>query len=158
MRTLAATEVAYNPLGYHVGSVWPHDNAMFLWGLARRGFDSHTRRLAKALIDLAAAEHYQLPELLGGFDRDRFRDPVPYPASARPQAWAAAVPYQIVTALLGLKPAMHCDRVRLRPILDPDQRLVISELRLGDRVLTIDVHGNQASVTGDTEGLTIEMG
>ena len=158
VRTLAASEAAYNPLGYHVGSVWPHDNAMFLRGLARRGFDSHTRNLAKALMDLATAEQYQLPELLGGFDRSRFKNPVPYPASARPQAWAAAVPYQIVTALLGLSPAAHRDLVRLRPILDADQRLVVEDLRLGDRMLRIEARGGNASVTGDTEGLTIEVG
>ena len=158
VRTLAASEVAYNPLGYHVGSVWPHDNAMLLRGLALRGFDSHTHRLAGALVDLAAAEEFQLPELLGGLDRGRFGNAVPYPASARPQAWAAAVPYQIVTALLGLAPVAHRNLVRLRPILDSDQRLVVEDLRLGDRVLTIEARGDQASLTGDTEGLTIEIG
>ena len=155
VRTLASSEAAYNPLGYHVGSVWPHDNAMFLRGLARRGLGDHARRLAEALIDLAAAEQYQLPELLGGFDRTRFAEPVPYPASARPQAWAAAVPFQIVTALLGLQPEMQHGVIRLRPILTPEQRLVVHNLRLGDRVVTIEAAGREASITGDTAGLTI---
>ncbi|MCY3642232.1 MAG: hypothetical protein OXG41_01515 [Acidimicrobiaceae bacterium] len=158
IRTLAESEAAYNPLGYHIGSVWPHDNAMILQGLARRGLDHHARRLASALIDLAAAEHYQLPELLGGFSRDHFPEPVPYPASGRPQAWAAAVPYQVVTSLLGLQPALHRDELRLRPILEADQRIVVDDLRLGGRSLTIEARGADATVTGDTDGLTITIG
>lgn len=158
IRTLAASETAYNPLGYHIGAVWPHDNALILRGLVRRGLDHHARRLAGAVIDLAAAEHYQLPELLGGFDRDRFPEPVPYPASGRPQAWAAAVPYQVVTSLLGLQPALHRDELRLRPILGADQQIVVENLRLGGRSLMIEAHGADATVTGDTGGLTVTIG
>lgn len=158
IRTLAASEAAYNPLGYHVGAVWPHDNALILRGLVQRGLDHHARRLAGAAIDLVAAEHYQLPELLGGFDRDHFPEPVPYPASGRPQAWAAAVPYQIITSLLGLRPALHRDKLRLRPILSPDQHIVVEDLRLGGRSLTIEARGTDATVTGDTDDLDITVG
>ncbi|WP_420638157.1 glycogen debranching N-terminal domain-containing protein [Candidatus Poriferisocius sp.] len=158
VRTLAASEAAYNPLGYHVGSVWPHDNAVLLRGLAGRRFDDATRRLAKALIELSAAERYQLPELLGGFARDQFPEPIPYPASARPQAWAAAVPFQIVSALLGVQPQMHHNRLELRPVLDADQRIIVSGLRLGDRTLDIEAQGSDAEVRGDFAGLTITIG
>lgn len=157
IRTLAATETAYNPLGYHVGSVWPHDNAVMLRGLARRGFDGYTRLLASSLADLAAASHHQLPELLGGFSREQFPEPVPYPASARPQAWAAAVPYQIVTALLGLQPQIHVNKLRLRPVLNAEERIVVKGLHLGERTISIEASGSDAIVSGDTEGLTIDI-
>ena len=157
VRTLAASEAAYNPLGYHVGSVWPHDNAVLLRGLAHRRFDSQTRRLAAALVELAVAERHQLPELLGGFPRTQIPEPVPYPASARPQAWAAAVPYQIVTALLGLQPEIHHNRVRIHSVLKDDQRIKISRLRLGERMIDIDARGSDATVSGDIDGLTISV-
>ena len=155
IRTLAASEPAYNPLGYHLGTVWPHDNALILRGLSKRRLDHHTRTLAGALLDLAAALGGELPELLGGFDRRRFPEPLPYPASARPQAWAAAVPYQIVSALLGLGPELHEDRLHLRPILGAGQRLGVTRLRLGERTLSIEAEGSEARVTGDTDGLSI---
>jgi len=158
VRTLSASEAAFNPLGYHVGSVWPHDNAMLLRGLARRGLHSETVRLSNALLDLAAADHHTLPELLSGFDRARFPEPVPYPASARPQAWAAAVPFQIVTSLLGLRPALHQNQLALQPVLEPDQTITVTDLRLGERTLRIDAQGSEATVTGDTNGLEITIG
>ncbi len=149
LRTLSADEAAYNPLAYHLGTVWPHDTAMLLRGLSHRRFDRHTRRVADGLVDLAAAVNYQLPELLGGFDREQFPEPVPYPASARPQAWAAAVPFQIVTSLLGFQPAMHRGEIRLRPILNEGRRITVENLRLGERVIHIDATGTHAKVTGD---------
>ncbi|MFV1989245.1 MAG: glycogen debranching N-terminal domain-containing protein [Acidimicrobiales bacterium] len=154
LRTLAKTEVAYNPLGYHVGSVWPHDTAIFLRGLIARGFDVDAKMVAEALLDLAEC-HDGLPELLGGFDRVTFPSPVPYPSSARPQAWAAAVPVQIICALLGIRPVMYRNELRVRPLLRPDQSLIVENLRLGDRVLTISAHGRDVEVTGDVEGLSI---
>ncbi len=155
VRTLGANEVAFNPLGYHVGSIWPHDNAILLRGLAFRGLRRETLTLSRALIDLASAERNSLPELLGGFDRQLFPEPVPYPASARPQAWAAAVPFQIATSLLGLRPAMHRNELALRPILEPNESLTVSNLRLGDRTIHIEAQGRQARVTGDIDDLKI---
>jgi len=155
VRTLSADEAAFNPLGYHVGSVWPHDNAVLLRGLAHRALRAETVKLSRALIDLASAETHGLPELLGGFARTEFPDPVPYPASARPQAWAAAVPFQIVTSLLGLRPALHRDELRLRPLLETNESIIVDGLRLGERTLRIEATGSQAVVSGDTDGLHI---
>jgi glycogen debranching enzyme len=155
LRTLSRSEAAYNPLGYHDGTVWPHDTAMFLRGLNQRGFQPELAAVSRSLIELATALGGQLPELLGGFAKASFPHPVPYPASARPQGWAAAVPFQVVTALVGLRPALHDNELRLRPRLGAHDRVVIENLRLGDRTLRIDAIGRAVRVTGDTSDLNI---
>ena len=101
IRTLAEGEAAYNPVGYHLGTVWPHDTAMIASGLRRYGFDEDFTRVLEGLLDAAAAaENYRLPELFAGFGRAEFDTPVPYPVACQPQAWAAgAIPYLGRTAL-----------------------------------------------------------
>ncbi len=91
LRTLGFEEVAYNPVSYHNGSVWPHDTGLFAMGLARYGFEHELHTVAEALIDLAAASPGRhIPELISGFARDGRADPVPYTHANAPQAWAAA--------------------------------------------------------------------
>jgi glycogen debranching enzyme len=157
LRTLAATEAAYNPLGYHTGSVWPHDTALLLRGLSQRGLVAQSRALAAGLLDLADRLDYELPELLGGFDRATFPAPIPYPASARPQAWAASVPIATIAALLGIQPELHKHRVTIRPVLPGDVSLSV-QLEIGGRALQVDAHGDDVTVEGDTDGLTILTG
>lgn len=155
IRTLSAREAAYNPLGYHLGSVWPHDTAMFLRGLRRRGFDEEAHLITNALVDLADELGGQLPELLGGFSRFDFPSPVPYPASARPQAWAASVPIEIVSSKLGIRPLMHQNRLCLRPRLETGETIVLEDLHLGPRSLRITATGGSAVVDGDVDGLEV---
>jgi len=95
VRTLGTGEVRYNPLSYHNGSVWPHDNALIIGGLVRYGFYEEALRATEGLFRLAMTQHdWRLPELVGGYDKHEDEPPVPYPASCRPQAWdAAAVVY-----------------------------------------------------------------
>ncbi len=97
LRTLGTGEVRYNPLSYHNGSVWPHDNALFIGGLVRYGFYQEALRAAENLFRLAMTQlDWRLPELVGGYDKHEGEPPVPYPASCRPQAWdAAAVVYML---------------------------------------------------------------
>ena len=97
VRTLGAGEVRYNPLSYHNGSVWPHDNALLIGGLVRYGFYEEALRAMEALFHLAMSQpDGRLPELVGGYPRQEGEPPVPYPASCRPQAWdAAAVVYML---------------------------------------------------------------
>ena len=97
IRTLAATENGYNPVGYHLGTVWPHDTAMIATGLRKYGFDEDFTLISEALLEAAAAaEGYRLPELFAGFGRTEFETPVPYPVACQPQAWAAgAIPYLV---------------------------------------------------------------
>jgi glycogen debranching enzyme len=91
LRTLGSTEVAYNPVSYHNGSVWPHDTGLFAMGLARYGFAAEMRQVAQAMLDLAeASPGRHMPELVSGFARSEHSQPVPYTHANAPQAWAAA--------------------------------------------------------------------
>lgn len=112
VRTLATGSGRYSPVSYHNGSVWPHDTALVLGGLVRSGHVTHAQRLADSLLDAATAFGGRLPELFCGFARDEVPVPVPYPTSCAPQAWAAAAPLGVLTALLRLDPcAPHGRRV-----------------------------------------------
>src|SRR4051794_39620532 len=111
VRTLASSMAAYNPMSYHNGSVWPHDNALLAAGLMRYGFVEHAQRIARGLVDAAAFFGGRLPELFCGFDRDEFPAPVPYPTSCSPQAWAAASPLLLLRSLLRFDPAVPGGRL-----------------------------------------------
>jgi glycogen debranching enzyme len=95
IRTLADGERSYNPVGYHNGSIWPHDNALIACGLRRYGFDDDFQRIFDGLLSAASQfDNYRLPELFAGFSRSEHESPVPYPVACRPQAWSAgAIPY-----------------------------------------------------------------
>ncbi|MCZ4602633.1 aminotransferase [Streptomyces sp. Lzd4kr] len=99
IRTLAAGQKPYHPLSYHRGSAWPHDNALIVLGLARHGLADEVRTVAQGLVEVAARSDYRLPEVLAGYDKDSTGRPVPYPHSCSPQAWAAATPWALRTAL-----------------------------------------------------------
>jgi glycogen debranching enzyme len=103
IRTLGRGETGFNPVGYHLGTVWPHDTAMVAVGLRRYGFETDFIMLFEALLEAAShADDYRLPELFAGFSRAQFEIPVPYPVACQPQAWAAgAIPY-LLTSGLGL--------------------------------------------------------
>jgi glycogen debranching enzyme len=103
VRTLSASSPAYNPMSYHNGSVWPHDNAIIAAGLKRYGHEDATLRIASAIFDIAArTRDYRLAELYCGFERVADSEVVGYPVACMPQAWAAAAPFMLLQALLGL--------------------------------------------------------
>ena len=105
VRTLAAAHPGFDPLGYHVGSVWPHDSAMAACGLRRYGFDGDFRRVFDSLLEAASRfGDYRLPELFGGYARTPGEGPVPYPVACRPQAWAAGSIPHLLWFGLGLRP------------------------------------------------------
>ena len=110
IRTMASDAAAYNPISYHNGTVWPHDSALAVWGLARHGYVAEARRVARALIEAAAHFDWSLPEVFAGYARDETPFPIAYPTAARPQAWAAGTPILLVRVLLGIEP----DRARQR--------------------------------------------
>lgn len=121
VRTLSEKERRYNPIGYHLGTVWPHDNSIIAAGFRRYGFDEAAMRIFMGVIRAAMHfEHYRLPELFAGFAEPEFGVPVNYPVACHPQAWAAgSVPYLIQTSL-GLIPEAFERRLRIaRPQL-PD--------------------------------------
>ncbi|MFD8294648.1 amylo-alpha-1,6-glucosidase [Streptomyces bauhiniae] len=102
IRTLAAGQRPYHPLSYHRGSAWPHDNAVIALGLARHGLHAELRTVAEGLTAAAAHHGHRLPEVLAGYARTTSPAPVPYPHSCSPQAWAAATPLALRTALRGV--------------------------------------------------------
>jgi glycogen debranching enzyme len=104
LRTMAESMEGYSPLVYHNGCVWPHDTVIAAWGLARSFRGSDVLKLAEGLLDAADLFDGQLPELFSGFARAESGFPVAYPASCRPQAWAAGVPVLLLRVLLGLEP------------------------------------------------------
>jgi glycogen debranching enzyme len=124
VRTLATDMNAYNPMSYHNGSVWPHDTAIAIAGLADYGFVQEAQQIALGLID--ASEYFggRLPELFCGFSRAEFPHPVPYPTSCSPQAWAAASSRMVLRSLLRFHPDIPHGQVHLCPML-PDRFLPI---------------------------------
>ena len=103
VRTVAAGESRYNPMSYHNGSIWPHDNALVAAGLARYGFTAAAARIMSAIFDLSqAVDSHRLPELLCGFHRRGGEYPTLYPVACAPQAWAAGAVYLLLAACLGL--------------------------------------------------------
>jgi glycogen debranching enzyme len=134
IRTLSTRERRYNPIGYHLGTVWPHDNAIIAAGLRRYGCDAAALRIMAGVVEAAMHfRHYRLPEVFAGFPRQAFQVPVHYPVACHPQAWAAgAIPY-LVTTCLGLEPDAFAQGLRIvRPILPTFvDRLEIRGLRVG---------------------------
>jgi|SRR5215211_206541 len=104
VRTLAAGQLAYNPLSYHDGTVWPHDNSLIAAGLARYGRHEEAGRIAQAILQAAEYFHHRLPEVFAGYPRFLTQLPVEYPTACSPQAWAAGTPLLLLRVMLGLEP------------------------------------------------------
>jgi glycogen debranching enzyme len=104
VRTLAEGEGRYNPIGYHVGTVWPFDNSIIAWGLRKYGFKDEAARVAEGI--LAAAVYFGgcLPEAFGGYPRQMTKYPVQYPTACSPQAWSTGAPLLLLRAVLGMEP------------------------------------------------------
>ena len=134
VRTLSSKERRYNPIGYHLGTVWPHDNSIILAGLRAHGQDAAALKIFEGIMRAAMHYHgYRLPEVFAGFRRRDFGVPVHYPVACHPQAWAAgAVPFML-ERLLGLEPEAFDNRLRVvRPVLPDDvTRLELTGLRVG---------------------------
>ncbi len=105
IRTLTSKARRFNPIAYHLGTVWPHDNSIIAAGFRRHGAVEEAAKVCNGIVDAAMRfNHYRLPELFAGFERKRFGVPVHYPVACHPQAWAAgSVPY-MVTTMLGFEP------------------------------------------------------
>jgi glycogen debranching enzyme len=106
VRTLGAGEAGYNPLGYHTGTVWPHENSLIVAGLARYGHREQAATIAAAMLSAAPHFEHRLPEVFAGYPATVTSVPVAYPTASRPQAWAAGTPLQLLTTLLDLQPGV----------------------------------------------------
>jgi glycogen debranching enzyme len=161
IRTIASTEAGYNPLSYHNGSVWPHDNAIVAAGFGRYGLRHEAGRVLSGLLDASTQfELHRLPELFCGFARRAGENPTHYPTACSPQAWAASTPLQCLEACLGIEVHGAEGRVTFRnPSLPPWlERIHLTGLHVGDGSvdLLITRHGPDVSVTllrrsGDVE-------
>jgi glycogen debranching enzyme len=158
VRTLSTAMGAYDPVSYHNGSVWPHDNALIVAGLVRYGFVEQAQRLAQSLLD--AAEQFaggRLPELFCGLARGEFEQPVPYPTSCSPQAWAAAAPIQLIRSLLRLEPWVPRGSLSIAPVLPAEFiPLVVEGIALGDGRIGLEVTSDGSRVTGLPPGIEVD--
>jgi glycogen debranching enzyme len=151
LRTLSTRMGAYNPMSYHNGSVWPHDTALAVAGLARHlhlpGARELAWRLSEDLLAAAAAFGGRLPELLCGFAAQDYPAPVPYPSSCSPQAWAAAAPLLLLRALLRLEPQVPRQHIGLAPVLPPEWATVrIRRMRLGPDSWDLSATGTEGTL------------
>jgi glycogen debranching enzyme len=166
IRTVAAGEPRYNPMSYHDGSIWPHDNALIALGLARHGFADHAATILGGLFE--ASRHFdmaRLPELFCGFTRRPGEGPTLYPVACSPQAWAAGTVFMLLQACLGMEidaPAgvLRFNHGRLPPFID---QLRIDNLPVGsaraDLMLQRQQHGVGVNVLdrhGAVEVVTVK--
>ncbi|PZR54395.1 amylo-alpha-1,6-glucosidase [Xylanimonas oleitrophica] len=137
IRTLGSGERGYNPVSYHRGSVWPHDTVLAAAGMAAYGRRDAATRVTDGLVDAASAFDGRLPELFCGFDRHDKPVPVPYPTSCSPQAWAAAVPFEVLRISLDLEPGGDGARVSAGHTEGRVGTVRIDNLAVGDDRLSV---------------------
>jgi glycogen debranching enzyme len=149
VRTLGSSMGGYNPISYHCGSVWPHDNAVVAAGLMRYGFVEAAQRVIMGQIEAAVSQGGRLPELFTGLDRAEFPTVVSYPTSCSPQAWASAAPLLFLRTMLRLDPWMPHGKVWLSPALPPQiGHLRVERIPLMGGRVSVDVHDGNVKVEG----------
>jgi glycogen debranching enzyme len=151
IRTVASGEPRYNPMSYHDGSIWPHDNALIALGLARYGHKHAVEQVFSGLFDAASyMDLRRLPELFCGFRREKQRGPTLYPVACAPQAWASATPFTLLEAALGLEFDVQRGEIRLRNPRLPSflNEVVLRDLQLGASSVDLCVrrHGDDVSM------------
>jgi glycogen debranching enzyme len=145
LRTLSSSSGGFSPLSYHGGSVWPHDTAIVMTGLARSGQLAAAGTLLEGLLAAADAFASRLPELYGGDARADVPAPVPYPAACRPQAWSAAAAVAALSAVTGLRPDVPAGTLTWSPLNpSPVGALRVSGLRIAGESITVHVGANGA--------------
>lgn len=164
IRTLASGEPRYNPMSYHDGSVWPHDNALIAAGFARYGFRKQAGKVFEGLFAASTAiDVKRLPELFCGFPKQKGRGPVFYPVACSPQAWAAVAPLYLIQSCLGLDfDPVGCRILFDQPMLPPFvEEIVLANLRVGEERADVALRrsGQQVLVdvldrTGDVRVVT----
>jgi glycogen debranching enzyme len=156
IRTLGESMVGFNPISYHNGSIWPHDNAMIASGLMRYGFVEEAHRVILGLLDAAGFQANRLPELFGGLSRSEVPFPVSYPSSCSPQAWAAASPLMFLRTMLRLDPWVPHGKVWLSPAMPPWlEYLRVDRIPLGGRRVTVEVDHDKVSVEGLSQDIDV---
>ncbi|HEU5065105.1 MAG TPA: glycogen debranching N-terminal domain-containing protein [Gaiellaceae bacterium] len=152
VRTMSAADAGFNPLSYHNGTVWPHDNSLIAWGLARYSRWPEAHRIIRRMLNAAGHFDYQLPEVFAGLPRAESPFPIAYPTAARPQAWAAGTPVLLLQILLGLRPDLRNQQLRsVLPLELPSWvgNLRLSGLRAFDRTWDVRVEEGMIRVEAD---------
>jgi glycogen debranching enzyme len=145
VRTLSTDMTAFNPMSYHNGSVWPHDTAIAVAGLARYGYIHEAQQVSLDLIDASSQFSGRLPELFCGFDRADFPRLVPYPTSCSPQAWSSAAPRLLLRSLLQFDPDVPHGQLQISPVL-PERLLPL-------RMENVPLAGARIQVEVDPDGI-----
>jgi glycogen debranching enzyme len=166
IRTIATEELRYNPMSYHNGSVWPHDNALIALGMAESKDKALAQRILQSLLDLSIfVELHRLPELICGFDRRPGKGPTLYPVACSPQAWSGGAVFLILQACLGLSICAKESRVYLDHPALPEAlpRVRIRNLKVGDASIDLVLRRYERAVsaevlaaTGDIEVVTLK--
>lgn len=158
LRTLTARSPRFGPLSYHGGSVWPHDTAIAMLGLAKEGQGDLVASYLQGLLAAAPAFDYRLPELFGGEQAGPdVPEPVPYPAACRPQAWAAAAGVALLSVVTGLAPDVPAGVVSLDPLRpSPLGAVTVAGLQVAGSAVTVSVDADGgATVAGLPAGLRV---
>lgn len=161
IRTMSTQSTGYNPMSYHDGSVWPHDNSMILLGFVTMGFKEEASTIIEGLLKAASGfEYYRLPELFCGYD-DTIGYPVPYPVACSPQAWAAGSAIVFLQSILGLQPDAICKRITINPFLPAGMNLlVVRNLRIGNGFLELLVkrkdHDVEVQILSNSTGFEVQ--
>jgi glycogen debranching enzyme len=156
LRTLSSDYPTFNPLSYHNGSVWPHDNSLVVAGLRRMGYDDAALRIISEIFSAGfRLPDYRLPELFCGFSRDLeyFSAPAEYPVACNPQAWAAGSVFLMLQHLVGFEPDLPNGRITVRPQLLPWlNEINFANMRLGQRYVDLHIWRDGSRVRGDLTG------
>ncbi|MDC7120625.1 amylo-alpha-1,6-glucosidase [Cellulomonas fimi] len=156
VRTLSTEMGAYDPVSYHNGSVWPHDNAFIVAGLMRYGFVEEAQRVAEGVLEAGLHFGERLPELFCGFDREEYPEPVAYPTSCSPQAWAAAAPVHLMRTLLRFDPHLPRGELWVDPVLPAAfTPLRVDGVALGQSRIDLDVSADGTVVEGAPAGVEV---
>ncbi|MDQ0338991.1 glycogen debranching enzyme [Caldalkalibacillus uzonensis] len=139
IRTMSTTSTRYNPMSYHDGSIWPHDNSLIMLGMKQLGYAREAMEVVEALLEAASHfEYHRLPELFCGYDREEEPYPVDYPVACSPQAWAAGTVFVMLQTMLGIQPDVPRGLVRFSPSLPPSiNRLKVTDISVGQGTLDV---------------------
>jgi glycogen debranching enzyme len=160
VRTLSSAMAGYNPIGYHIGSIWPHDNGIIAEGLVRYGHREQANRIAAAMLEATTYfRDSRLPELFCGFGRAESPLPVPYPVACVPQAWAAGSLFQLLRTMLGMRPQAGAHELELVAPELPEwlPQVRVENLRVGDAVVDLLFERTNGSTGVEILGRTGEL-
>lgn len=164
IRTISTREARYNPMSYHNGSVWPHDNAMIALGFSRYNLMNETAQVMAATFD--TTEHMEarrLPELFCGFEREKGKAPTSYPVACSPQAWSVGAIFMMIQACLGMRISAANKTITFcHPVLPPFLNdITITNLRMGDKQLILQIRrgkeGIEAALLNPDKEITVKI-